>query len=209
MKKRQAIMVAALVVTAVVVPVGANASTREAPAINWTACGPRLECASVAVPLDWRHPGGPTIALAVARHVASRPDQRIGSLFVNPGGPGDSGVAMVTGRGDALDAQTGGRFDIVGWDPRGAGGSAPVSCFADPAERASLWQDQPGPPPAGTSGATWPRPSSWRSGAAPATASCWPTSPPPTRSGTWTTCGSWWATAGSPSWASRPGRSSA
>jgi pimeloyl-ACP methyl ester carboxylesterase len=130
---------------AMVVPAGADASTRETPAINWTACGPRLECASVAVPLDWRHPGGPTIALAVARHLASRPDQRIGSLFVNPGGPGDSGVAMVTGRGDALDAQTGGRFDIVGWDPRGAGGSAPVSCFADPAERASLWQDQPVP----------------------------------------------------------------
>jgi pimeloyl-ACP methyl ester carboxylesterase len=105
----------------------------------------RLECAGVTVPLDWRHPGGPTIALAVARHLASRPDQRIGSLFVNPGGPGDSGVAMVIGRGDALDAQTGGRFDIVGWDPRGAGGSAPVSCFADPAERASLWQDQPVP----------------------------------------------------------------
>jgi pimeloyl-ACP methyl ester carboxylesterase len=139
------VVLAALVVTAVVVPVGANASTREAPAINWTACGPRLECASVAVPLDWRHPGGPTIALAAARHLASRPDRRIGSLFVNPGGPGDSGVTMVIGRGDALDAQTGGRFDIVGWDPRGAGGSAPVSCFADPAARASLWQDQPVP----------------------------------------------------------------
>jgi pimeloyl-ACP methyl ester carboxylesterase len=95
--------------------------------------------------LDWRHPGGPTIALAVIRHLASRPDQRIGSLFVNPGGPGDSGVAAVANRGDALDAQTGGRFDIVGWDPRGAGGSSPVSCFADPAERAAFWQDQPVP----------------------------------------------------------------
>jgi pimeloyl-ACP methyl ester carboxylesterase len=52
---------------------------------------------------------------------------------------------MVTNRGDALDAQTGGRFDIVGWDPRGTGGSAPVSCFADPAERAAFWQDQPVP----------------------------------------------------------------
>ena len=51
---------AALVVLAVVVPVGADASTRDVPAINWTACGPRLECASVAVPLDWRHPGGNT-----------------------------------------------------------------------------------------------------------------------------------------------------
>ena len=62
-------------------------------------------------------------------------------LGVRPGGPGDSGVAAVANRGDALDNQTGGRFDIVGWDPRGAGGSAPVSCFADPAERAAFWQD--------------------------------------------------------------------
>ena len=80
-----AVVLAALVVLAIVVPVGADASTRGLPSISWTACGPRLECASVAVPLDWRHPGGPTITLAVVRHLASRPDRRIGSLFVNPG----------------------------------------------------------------------------------------------------------------------------
>jgi hypothetical protein len=54
----------------------------------------------VPVPLDWRHPGGPSIDLAVIRHLAS---QRIGSLFLNPGGPGDSGVAAVAGRGEARD----------------------------------------------------------------------------------------------------------
>jgi pimeloyl-ACP methyl ester carboxylesterase len=143
-----------LVYLAIVAPVSVDATTGGGsptparagpPPIGWTACGPRLECATVSVPLDWRHPGGPTIALAVIRHLASRPDRRIGSLFVNPGGPGDSGVAAVANRGDALDNQTGGRFDIVGWDPRGAGGSAPVSCFADPAERAAFWQDQPVP----------------------------------------------------------------
>ena len=67
--------------------------------------------------MHWRHPGGPSIGLAVIRHLASRPGQRIGSLFLNPGGPGDSGVAAVTGRGEAQDAMTDGRFDIVGWDP--------------------------------------------------------------------------------------------
>ena len=46
--------------------------------------------ATVPVPLDWRHPGGPSIDLAVIRHLASRPGQRIGSLCLNPGGPGDS-----------------------------------------------------------------------------------------------------------------------
>jgi len=64
--------------------------------------------------LDWRHPGGRTITLSVIRHLASRPDQRIGSLFVNPGGPGDSGVGYVAERGEALDALTQGRFDVVG-----------------------------------------------------------------------------------------------
>jgi pimeloyl-ACP methyl ester carboxylesterase len=116
------------------------------PRIGWTGCGPQLECASVPVPLDWAHPNGPTITLSVIRHLASRPEQRIGSLFVNPGGPGDSGVGYVAERGEALDAMTVGRFDIVAWDIRGgAGGSAPVSCFADANERASFWQDLPVP----------------------------------------------------------------
>ncbi|HVQ90120.1 MAG TPA: alpha/beta fold hydrolase [Mycobacteriales bacterium] len=107
--------------------------------VDWVGCGPRLECATVPVPLDWARPGGATIALSVIRHLASRPGQRIGSLLVNPGGPGDSGVADVADRGDLLDALTEGRFDIVGWDPRGSGNSAPVSCFADAAQRAAFW----------------------------------------------------------------------
>jgi pimeloyl-ACP methyl ester carboxylesterase len=125
-------------------PAPGGAGPAPAP-VAWTACGPRLECASVPVPLDWDKPRGRSITLAVVRHLASRPGERIGSLFLNPGGPGDSGVAAVTARGEALDALSGGRFDIVGWDPRGSGGSAPVSCFADPAERAAFWQDQPVP----------------------------------------------------------------
>jgi pimeloyl-ACP methyl ester carboxylesterase len=140
---------------AMVVPVTVDASTARGSAapvragmaqISWTACGPQLECASVPVPLDWAHPGGPTITLSVIRHLASRPGQRIGSLFVNPGGPGDSGVAMVAERGQALDAITGGRFDVVGWDTRGgAGASAPVTCFADATQRASFWEGLPVP----------------------------------------------------------------
>jgi pimeloyl-ACP methyl ester carboxylesterase len=100
----------------------------------------------VPVPLDWRHPGGRTITLSVIRHLASRPDQRIGSLFVNPGGPEDSGVGYVAERGEALDGLAQGRFDVVGWDIRGgAGGSAPVTCFADAGARARFWQDLPVP----------------------------------------------------------------
>src|SRR5688500_16651474 len=97
---------------AIAVPLGADAGTRSgsaatagagAPQISWTSCGPRLECAGVPVPLDWRQPDGPTITLSVIRHLASHPGQRIGSLFFNPGGPGDSGVAAVANRGEALD----------------------------------------------------------------------------------------------------------
>ena len=146
------VALAAWVVMALAVPAAAGTGRGSAaagagvPQITWAACGPQLECASVPVPLDWAHPNGPTIALAVARHLASHPEQRIGSLFVNPGGPGDSGVSEVAGRGQDLDAMTGGRFDIVGWDIRGgAGASAPVRCFADAGERAAFWQDLPVP----------------------------------------------------------------
>ena len=131
---------------AVVAPVTAAPAAAGAPEVDWTACGPQLECASVPVPLDWSEPDGPRIALSVIRRLASRPDQRIGSLFVNPGGPGDSGVGYVAERGEALDALTSGRFDIVGWDIRGgAGASAPVTCFADATERASFWEGLPVP----------------------------------------------------------------
>ena len=77
----------------------------------------------------------------VLRHLATDPAHRIGSLLVNPGGPGDSGVDEVASRGARFDALTGGRFDIVGWDPRGSHRSTPVSCFASAADRAAFWGD--------------------------------------------------------------------
>src|SRR5215213_8332103 len=110
----------------------ANEPTTEAaaPRINWSKCGARLECASVQVPLDWDRPNGAKITLSVVRHLASRPGQRIGSLFVNFGGPGVAGAAAVKEAGALLDGLGGGRFDVVGWDPRGTGESTQVRCFA-------------------------------------------------------------------------------
>ena len=58
--------------------------------ISWTACGAELQCARVRVPLDWDRRGKRKIRLSVIRHLASRPEKRIGSMFVNPGGPGGS-----------------------------------------------------------------------------------------------------------------------
>jgi pimeloyl-ACP methyl ester carboxylesterase len=128
---------------ALLLPAPAAAQAQERP--DWAACAPGLECASVPVPFDWEQTDGRTLSLSVIRRPASRPEQRIGSLFINPGGPGDSGVGAVIERGERLDALTGGRFDIVGWDVRGSVASSPVLCFPGPAERLGFWGDAPLP----------------------------------------------------------------
>lgn len=88
------------------------------PAVSWRPCGDGLECATVTVPLDWSVPAGATIDLAVARFPAA--GDRLGALFVNPGGPGRSGVEALRTRGRELAALGGDRFDVVSWDPRGS-----------------------------------------------------------------------------------------
>jgi pimeloyl-ACP methyl ester carboxylesterase len=110
-----------------------------ASSIHWSGCGARLRCARVQVPLDWARPGGPKITIAVIRHVASRPDRRIGSMFVNGGGASGS-VELVRSEGARLDALGQGRFDVVGWALRGGAGAEPtVRCFADQRNRARFW----------------------------------------------------------------------
>ncbi|GAA2723638.1 alpha/beta hydrolase [Cellulomonas aerilata] len=100
------------------------------PPIGWTPCGlGSSDCATVRVPLDHDRPDGPTIDLALRRVPATSPATRIGTLFVNPGGPGDSGVDYVPGFAFAIPAAVRERFDIVGFDPRGIAGSTPVRCF--------------------------------------------------------------------------------
>jgi hypothetical protein len=97
--------------------------------IPWGACdppGPGLQCARIRVPLDWDRPNGRAIRLAVIRHLASKPRERIGTLFIYPGGPGDTGVGLVQGDPEGIDAIGGGRFDVVSWDPRGAHASTRV-----------------------------------------------------------------------------------
>ncbi len=114
----------------------------EAAGIAWKRCDPPhqdLECGTLAVPLDWDRPNGKKIELAVNRHRASRPGKRIGSMFVNPGGPAESGVELVQTGGADFDAWGGGRFDVVGWDPRGTHGSSPVDCFTSTAARDRFW----------------------------------------------------------------------
>lgn len=119
-----------------------GAAPTGASAVTWHACGERLDCAQVPVPLDWGDPQSRQINLSVIRHPASHPEQRIGSLFVNPGGPGDTGVGLVRGAGEDLDSWGGGRFDVISWDPRGTHDSAPVRCFTSDAEATRFWQGE-------------------------------------------------------------------
>src|SRR5438094_10455367 len=65
------------------------------PALDWSDCAGGFQCATAAVPLDYGRPHGQTISLALVRLPASDPAHRIGSLFLNPGGPGGSGVQFV------------------------------------------------------------------------------------------------------------------
>jgi hypothetical protein len=128
----------ALLVVGMYVVLLFGASTAAAPRsaatarIAWKGCGKGFQCARVRVPLDWSNPTGPQISLAVIRHRASGPGRRIGSLFLNFGGPGVPGVSMLKGASESdLDALGGGRFDVVSWDPRGTGESIPVRCFCE------------------------------------------------------------------------------
>jgi len=95
--------------------------------VQWTPCGD-LQCASTTVPLDYTDPAGATLQVAVARHPAEDPSGRIGSLVINPGGPGGSGIDDLPNELSALTPELLDRFDIVSFDPRGVERSSPVSC---------------------------------------------------------------------------------
>jgi pimeloyl-ACP methyl ester carboxylesterase len=110
--------------------------------LDWQDCGDGFECATVRVPLDYDRPSGRTIELALVRLPATDPARRIGSLFVNPGGPGNSAVQFVreSARSD-YPAGVRARFDIVGMDPRGVAGSTPVQCFDSTADQERFFAD--------------------------------------------------------------------
>ncbi|WP_165974778.1 alpha/beta fold hydrolase [Nonomuraea deserti] len=99
--------------------------------IAWAPCAeePTVECGTLAVPIDWSKPNGPTVDLTLARRKATDPSARIGSLLTNPGGPGNSGVNDIL-RSSGFSKDVRRRFDIVSYDPRGVGRSGSVTCSA-------------------------------------------------------------------------------
>ncbi|KAI4131359.1 MAG: hypothetical protein LQ338_001244 [Usnochroma carphineum] len=120
----------------------------------WLPCKPpasaqgrgnyNFECARLSVPIDHLNTATDkrTISIAVNRVRASNSKNYQGPLFMNPGGPGDSGTDFLFKNAASLISQVGDNYDIVSWDPRGVGSSLPaLSCFADPASRAEALQE--------------------------------------------------------------------
>jgi pimeloyl-ACP methyl ester carboxylesterase len=131
----------------------ATPSTSSAPAeptaepIEWQDCNEELqpliagqpgserglsfECGQVPVPISYDEPGGERLPLTLVRAVHPGQTERIGSLVVNPGGPGGSGVDAAIGLALTLPEDVLRRFDLVGFDPRGVALSSPVECIPD------------------------------------------------------------------------------
>ncbi|AEE44440.1 alpha/beta hydrolase [Cellulomonas fimi] len=148
---------AALTLTAVVAPhaVGAPSggsdvtSRAEAarvdrvkvPDLGWFDCSPLFggtaQCGVATLPLDYDQPRGATTDVAVLRVPATDPARRIGTLFLNPGGPGGSGVEIAAAAPQFLDPEILARFDVVGVDPRGTNYSSNVQCFKDVGQQAA------------------------------------------------------------------------
>lgn len=147
-----AVLAVACLAGAVVAPgaaAPASASPRRGgaavPVLRWGPCPPGSDaalagfvCATAVVPLDYRYPHAAQIRLAVIKHPATGPGPRLGTLFINPGGPGELGTIDVPDRFGLVPATLRQRFDVVSWDPRGVGQSTAVQCFPSMAAEAAF-----------------------------------------------------------------------
>ena len=113
----------------------ATDTTVSSDTISWTACPESpapFECGQLAVPFDYDNPSAGSLVLSLMRRPAETPDSRIGSLLVNPGGPGFGGTAVAEQAEWYFSTELLEQFDVVGWDPRGTGASTPaVDCTED------------------------------------------------------------------------------
>ena len=98
--------------------------------LSWSSCTGG-ECANLTVPIDYAAPDAGSIQLALLRVKARNSGSRIGSIVVNPGGPGGSGVDYAKYANQIVGADVRRSYDIVGFDPRGVGKSAPIDCLDD------------------------------------------------------------------------------
>ncbi len=120
-----------------------NAQASKAPEaaaenIDLFPCGGGIECALLDVPADYRNPDDGDIKIAINVRRADSPDKRIGYLFVNPGGPGESGLWLPRYPDQVFAEEIRAHFDIIGFDPRGVGASEPEFACGAPGERLAL-----------------------------------------------------------------------
>jgi pimeloyl-ACP methyl ester carboxylesterase len=142
------------------VPQFGSASARVAaaprvPRLSWAPCDDGFQCATAQVPLDYQHPDGATVSLAVIEHLATDPAGAAGTLFLNGGGPGPQIDGFVAGFA-GFPAPLRERFNIITFDERGFGRSTAVQCFPDAAaENALLGGLPPGFPVGAQQDAVW------------------------------------------------------
>lgn len=116
-----------------------DASVRPTPGpARWTDCGGGFQCATIVVPRDHSGASAGVVNLALIRKPAPDRATRIGSLVVNPGGPGSSGVAFVREAAAIFPDELLDRFDLVGFDPRGVNASSGIRCIDNLDPRANL-----------------------------------------------------------------------
>ncbi|MEU6996118.1 alpha/beta hydrolase [Streptomyces sp. NPDC046465] len=131
-----------------------TATRMPAAALDWTPCaghGPdsRQECATLDVPMDYAHPDGEKIEIAISRIRSEKPSARRGALLLIPGGPGGSGIDAPSRKGQKLPQSVRDSHDLIGLDPRGLGRSTPVTCGFEHADLATS-RLRPWPAPDGS-----------------------------------------------------------
>lgn len=112
--------------------------------LDWQPCRGQDECADLSVPLDYAKPAGRAITISVLKVAATGKTGRLGSMVINPGGPGASGVDYAAAATTVFGAALRKAYDVVGFDPRGVGTSTPVSCGSD-AQLNQIIQSDPDP----------------------------------------------------------------
>jgi pimeloyl-ACP methyl ester carboxylesterase len=147
------IVAATLAIAGITAGAGATSSLA---APQWGPCPPPAfgetppgqECTNVSVPLDYGQPGGRRIDIAVSRLITSTPERRRGVLLLYPGGPGNAALDMPGLFAQYLPHSVLERYDLIGFDPRGNGRSAPLTCGLSPsqipAQRVIPWPDPRG-----------------------------------------------------------------
>lgn len=116
-------------------------TTYENQKLDWSTCYDDFECADLRVPIDYADLEVGSFKIAILRYKAQDQKNRIGSLVVNPGGPGGSGVDYAYNAEYIFDPDVLDRFDIIGFDPRGVDRSAPIKCLNDAETDASYAAD--------------------------------------------------------------------